>query len=286
MQEVPEPREIASASTDSAQSAPRPIEPQPQPEPVPPPAGAGPEAPQTEPPSGQTEPPSATIQTPSPEPQRPPAQHRHEQRNEPVEPADAPRPTVAAQQSFRTSHRRVVALVETHASDGALEEEVDRFLDYRFIAEQSLGGSARFETRCAPRCADFEALLTKLIRRNYLTRVRQSERGSVSYTGEEYRQDGTVAKVDTRIAFRDKTGIDRSMDVDYVMHRRASGWKVRDIYTDGVGLAKTYRHEFNAILDEGGIEKLIGRLEAKLTELEDEAASVDETHHERAPAVR
>jgi phospholipid transport system substrate-binding protein len=156
--------------------------------------------------------------------------------------------------------------VHADAKDAALEKEVDQFIDYQYLAQQSLGGADNYQKRCEPRCDEFESLLTQLIRHNYLARIRQSENGSISYTGEEYRQNGTMAKVDTRVDFK-KDGKDQSVEVDYVMHKDDASWKVRDIYTDGVGLAKTYRHEFKQMHQEGGIDLLIERLQAKVDSL-------------------
>jgi ABC-type transporter MlaC component len=51
------------------------------------------------------------------------------------------------------------------------------------------------------------------------------------------------------------------------MHRVGDDWKVIDIITEGVSLAKNYKYEFNKILKEKGIDELILRLDTKLTEL-------------------
>jgi phospholipid transport system substrate-binding protein len=175
-------------------------------------------------------------------------------------------PGPSAQQTFETSHHKVVELVRAKAKDVVLEKEVDRFLDYGWIARQSLGGPDVYESRCAPRCAEFEGLLTTLIRHNYLSRIRQSDNGTLEILGEEYRQEGTMAKIDTRVAFT-RDGKPMSLAVDYVLHRADDTWKVRDIYTDGVGLAKTYRHDFKKMHAQGGIDLLIERLQAKVDSL-------------------
>jgi phospholipid transport system substrate-binding protein len=47
------------------------------------------------------------------------------------------------------------------------------------------------------------------------------------------------------------------------MHQVDGIWKVEDIITDGVSLAKNYRFEFNKILKDKGINELIARLESQ-----------------------
>lgn len=48
--------------------------------------------------------------------------------------------------------------------------------------------------------------------------------------------------------------------VDYAMGRSESGWKVFNVTVDGVSLVTTYRNEFAAQIQNGGIDGLIGYL--------------------------
>ena len=173
----------------------------------------------------------------------------------------------SAMETFQESHDTVLQLVKKKAGDPAIEKEVDNFLDYKWIAEQSLGGPARYEKKCAPRCAEFEAILTKLIRENYLKRIYQSDSGSIEYKGEELRKNGTKAKVDTVVRF-DKNGQDQKLEISYVMHKLPDGrWMCRNMITDGVSLAKTWRYDFNQVLKKEGIDGLIARLNTKLSDV-------------------
>ncbi len=171
----------------------------------------------------------------------------------------------SALETFRKRHEAVLRLVHKRATSAKIQREVDALLDYRWIAQAALGGAARYEKRCAPRCEEFEALLTKLIRENYLKRIRLADKGELEYLGEQRRP--RAAKVNTRVAF-EKDGRTQSIRIDYVMHQVDGRWQVRDIITDGVSLARNYKYEFNRILrDEGGIDALITRLQTKLDEL-------------------
>jgi len=171
--------------------------------------------------------------------------------------------------AFKTRHNAVINLVKTKADTDKLKAEVDNLLDYHALAETSLGGPRRFANRCAPRCDEFEALLTKLIRENYLRRIRTDKEYKLTYNGEEKRPR-QQSRVITTIRHA-KDGKEEVVEVVYVMHQVNDDWRVVDIITEGVSLAKNYKYEFNKILKEKGIDELILRLDKKLTELAKES---------------
>lgn len=182
-----------------------------------------------------------------------------------VDPAAKPIPS--ALEAFKRTQDAVLAKVRKNASDAAIEAMVDDFLDYEWIAAQSLGGSGRSDKRCEPRCPEFEALLAKLIRTNYLRRIHDADKGKIEYVGEETRKNGVKAKVDTLVTFKNPEGATQRVKISYVMQWVGDKWMTRNIITDGVSLAKTYRYEFNKLLREGGIDRLIAQLEGQISEL-------------------
>ncbi len=171
----------------------------------------------------------------------------------------------SAMDEFKKQHDVVQLLVKSKVPDQALQEAVDQLLDYKAIANLALGGKNRADRRCEPRCAEFEELLARLIRQNYLKRVRQADTGKVEYLGEEKRP--RASKVTTRVTFTNKDGASQQVEVAYVMHVVDGKWQVRDMITDGVSLAKNYRYEFGKILRDEGVDGLIARLETKLADL-------------------
>ncbi len=54
-----------------------------------------------------------------------------------------------------------------------------------------------------------------------------------------------------------------SVEVDYRMEKTPQGWKIYDVVFDGVSLVANYRSEFSQLVNSGGIEALIARLEEK-----------------------
>jgi phospholipid transport system substrate-binding protein len=168
----------------------------------------------------------------------------------------------SAIEAFKLKHEAVVKLVKDNATDAALQTKIDGLLDYDYLAMSALGGAENYATVCGTRCDEFEALLTKLIRQNYLRMIRKAEKHPVEYVGQVAGRND-VYKVTTRVKV-DKNGRQQTITVDYVMHEIDGNWQVRDIITDDVSLAKTYSYEFNKIAKTDGIDGIIRKLEAKL----------------------
>lgn len=171
----------------------------------------------------------------------------------------------SAIEAFKLKHEAVVKLVKDNATDAVLQTKIDELLDYNYLATSALGGAENYASVCGSRCDEFEALLTKLIRQNYLRMIRKAEKHPVEYVGQVAGRND-VYKVTTRVKV-DKNGREQTITVDYVMHKIAGNWQVRDIITDDVSLSKTYRYEFNKIAKTEGIDGVIRKLEDKLASL-------------------
>ena len=177
-----------------------------------------------------------------------------------------------ALETFKASHEAVDKAVDAGASDDALGTLVDNLLDYDYLAHQALGGPKKYAKRCEDRCAEFNDLLSKLIRRNYLKRISAKDNGTVVIIREQVktRKGVPVAKVDTIVTFiAPDDGRPQTLEVSYVMHQIDGTWQVRDMYTDGLSLAKTWKHDFTELHKRGGMELVIDRLRAKLNEIDD-----------------
>jgi phospholipid transport system substrate-binding protein len=164
--------------------------------------------------------------------------------------------------ALEAKHEAIVELVDQEASDAKLGQLIDGMFDYRSLAESSLGGPDNYAKVCADRCAEFEVLLAKLIRVNYLRMARQANAHPVRFV-DDIEGRGGVHKVVTKVKV-EKNGRERMMTVEYVMHQVDGKWQIRDLITDDVSLASTYRHEFHKLAKAEGIAGIIKRLEEKL----------------------
>ncbi len=171
----------------------------------------------------------------------------------------------SALETFKARHTAVVKLVRDKAPDEALQREVDKLLNYRVLAEKSLGGAKHYAQRCQPWCSEFELALTELIRRNYLNRIRTDKSYEIEYVGEEVKEKFT--KVITRVKYT-SSGRPMELEAVYKMAKNSAGeWMAIDIVTDGVSLKRTYMQEFKRSYEQGGMDLVIAQLQRKLSEL-------------------
>ncbi len=172
-----------------------------------------------------------------------------------------------ALQTFKTHHEAVQTLKKDgDKSKDKLQSEVDDLLDYETLAQTALGGGDKWKERCGERCDEFQTLLTDLIRKNYLKRIGSDAKYEMTIVGEEARSTST--RVTTQIT-TDRDGKPEVVEVVYKMKQQESGWKVVDIITDGVSLAKNWRYECTKVVKESGIDELILRLKKKVKKLDE-----------------
>ena len=74
-----------------------------------------------------------------------------------------------------------------------------------------------------------------------------------------------MAPADTEVTVRSQIRQSGSapIAIDYTMAREGDDWKVFDIAVDGMSLIENYRESFSQIIDQQGIDGLIGTLAAK-----------------------
>jgi phospholipid transport system substrate-binding protein len=182
----------------------------------------------------------------------------------PAEAAEA-EPKTSALDTFKKAHETVLLYQRSGVKEDVIQKEVDALLNYKWIAKTALGGTKKgAERKCEPRCDEFEMLLGNLIRQNYLRRLRDADKGTVEYLGEDKR--ARASKVTTRVKFN-KDGVDQQVEVAYIMRAENGKWQVVDIVTDGVSLVKNYKFEFGQIMRDEGIDGLLKRLQTKLDDL-------------------
>jgi len=171
----------------------------------------------------------------------------------------------AALEAIRGKQRAILALVEAKQGEDALRSSVDALLDYTWLAQAALGGKDAALAACGGDCSEFEDLLTKLVRRNYMQMLRKAAGTPLEYVGAEAGRSG-LFKVTTKITVV-QNGLKQAIEVASVVskaERRGDGWSVRDIITDGVSLTKTYRYEFNKTLKKDGFPALVQKMKDKL----------------------
>jgi phospholipid transport system substrate-binding protein len=83
----------------------------------------------------------------------------------------------------------------------------------------------------------------------------------VQYLGETAQDDSVVVR--TRARSRENRRA-QPVEIDYLMHRDANGWRVYDVTTDGVSLVDNYRGQFNRIIDRDGFDGLLRKMQSRI----------------------
>lgn len=157
--------------------------------------------------------------------------------------------------ALKRKHAEVLSLVDAHAPPHRIAECADALLDYDWLVEHTLAADRRRDQA--------RGLLVELIRRDYLEHLTSRGRGDVEYL-REHPIEGTV-RVETRVRITD-IGKTRIIEIDYVTRRTFGEWRVRDVVTEGVSLAKNYKYEISRLSASGGTDGVIAGLQRRLKE--------------------
>lgn len=175
----------------------------------------------------------------------------------------APLALCASAESFvKSKHAelsQMVKKVKSDADEKKLEEAFDRVLDYESLAKESLKDF--WDQRSSEERAEFQAVLTRLVRAVYRKNLKKIVDYQVSYTGESKGAAGQV--VHTVVRNRAETR-EEPVAVDYVVRETNGQLRIVDIVTEGSSLVSNYRSQFRRIIKKQGFGELIRRMKTKL----------------------
>jgi phospholipid transport system substrate-binding protein len=137
-----------------------------------------------------------------------------------------------------------------------VKELILQWFDVREMAQRSLAG--HWAKRSEEERRDFVELFGDLFVESY-TRLVVDHLGDqrVNYQSESV--DGTVATVKTR--FLSKR--DDPTFVDFAVLRRDGAWVAYDVVIDDVSIVKTYRSQFNKVIQSQSYEALVKKMRLK-----------------------
>ena len=165
----------------------------------------------------------------------------------------------------RDELNRITAIVKDPAQQGPAKEDerkarikelILRWFDVKEMARRSL--AAHWEKRSEEERQDFAELFGDLFVESY-TRLVVDHLGDqrVIYLPESV--DGGVATVQTKfLSKRDEPSF-----VDFAMFRRDGIWAAYDVVIDEVSIVKTYRTQFNKIIQTQSYEALVKKMRLK-----------------------
>jgi phospholipid transport system substrate-binding protein len=162
----------------------------------------------------------------------------------------------------KEKHSELVAMVKkakTPADDKKVEAAFDEVLDYDKLAQGSLKDF--WAERSAEERAEFQAILTKLVRAAYKKSLKRIGGYDVEYKGASKTEGGELVRTVAK-----KRGDEREepLSIDYVVADNAGKLKIVDIVTEGSSLVNNYRSQFRRIIKKDGFPELLKRMKTKL----------------------
>lgn len=163
-----------------------------------------------------------------------------------------------AEDFMKGKHAELTALVKQN-QDKKLEAMFDEVLDYEALAKGSLGDE--WDARSAEERAEFQKLLTQLVRAAYRKNLKKTADYDVIFKGEAPGKDGIIVRTEAKSR---KNAREEPVSVDYVVHQVDGKWRIRDIITEGSSLVGNYKSQFRRIIKKDGFPELLKRLRNKI----------------------
>lgn len=163
-----------------------------------------------------------------------------------------------AEDFMKGKHAELTTLVKQN-QDKKLEAMFDEVLDYDTLAKESLGDE--WDARTPEERAEFQKLLTQLVRAAYRKNLKKTADYDVTFKGEEPGKGGTLVRTQAKSR---KNAREEAVEVDYLMHQVGGKWRVRDIVTEGSSMVGNYRSQFRRIIKKDGFPELLKRLKNKV----------------------
>jgi phospholipid transport system substrate-binding protein len=145
------------------------------------------------------------------------------------------------------------------ADDKKVEAAFDEVLDYDTLAKESLRDF--WAERTPEERAEFQAILTKLVRAAYRKSLKRIVGYEIEYKGASKHDSGELVKT---VAKKKGDAREEPLSIDYVVNDVSGKNKIVDIVTEGSSLVVNYRNQFKRIIKKQGFPELIKRMKTKL----------------------
>jgi phospholipid transport system substrate-binding protein len=162
----------------------------------------------------------------------------------------------------KEKHSELVSLVKkakSSADDKKVEAAFDEVLDYDTLAKESL--KEYWAERTPEERAEFQAVLTKLVRGAYRKSLKRIAGYEVEYKGAQKQDGGELVRT---IARKKGDAREEPLSIDYVVNDASGKNKIVDIVTEGSSLVVNYRNQFRRIIKKQGFPDLLKRMKVKL----------------------
>ena len=154
---------------------------------------------------------------------------------------------------------QILQTTEVHSRErkAGLRAILERGFDLPYLAQLAVGRSWRDLSDVERR--EFTRIFTRWVLETQSTRLGQ-------YAGEEITVEGSrpAGQGDTMVSTQIRGGkLRQPIQVDWRVREEGGDWRVIDVVVEGVSMVVTYRSEFQAIVERGGVEALKAELAAQ-----------------------
>ncbi len=153
-----------------------------------------------------------------------------------------------------------------------LREMSEHYFDFTDMARSALGYYWRQLTPTQRN--EFVPIFATFIQDAYLSKLedytvqkiqQEAKSASINFTGEKF--DGPdYAEVLSSIVLADQKD---PIQVNYMMHRSAAGWRIYDLTIDAISVIANYRNQFRRVINDQGYDQLISDLKIKQQRLQE-----------------
>jgi phospholipid transport system substrate-binding protein len=164
----------------------------------------------------------------------------------------------SAEDFVKAKQAELTKLVKAGRPDAEVDKVFDQVLDYRILAEASLG--EHWAGRTPAERDEFTALLSQLVRASYRKNLKKTLGYDVTYKGTEKGKDGEVVRT---IAKNVKNAREEPLSIDYVVRSEGGASRIVDVVTEGSSMVGNYRSSFNRIMKKGGFPEVLKRMRKK-----------------------
>ncbi len=167
-----------------------------------------------------------------------------------------------------------------------LREMSERYFDFADMARSALGYHWRQLTPAQRN--EFVPIFATFIQDAYLSKLEdytvqkireEAKSASINFTGEKF--DGPdYAEVLSNLVLADQKD---PIQVNYLVHRTATGWRIYDLTIDAISVIANYRNQFRRVINDQGYDQLISDLKLKQQQLQE---YMDRPHASKNPSSR
>jgi phospholipid transport system substrate-binding protein len=138
-----------------------------------------------------------------------------------------------------------------------VDQKIMPFVDFQRMTASAVGRNWRSAT--PDQQAKIQAEFKTLLVRTYAGALSQVRNHTIDV------KRLRAAPTDTEVVVKSelKSGSQQPIALDYRLEKTAQGWRVYDMNVMGVWLVETYRADFGSVINAGGIDSLIAKLQER-----------------------